>query len=288
MARKKDLTEVQQAERRLQRLIERRDGFNADARVVREERDLLNAKKGEVRRQVRALRDRRSGLLKEVREHKTRRDDLQRQAKELIQVRRQLRGRLKGGVEAEIRRRRVQIQEMETRQETTSLKLAEETRLLESLRVAREELVELEALQREHEEVLRGVGELDAGIDDHFQRAEVEHREVLRGSELAQEVRGELEEKQDELVVLTAEANRIHRLFKKVKERADHYHQKAMEMRKEVITIKRARRRENVEGKVLLKEQKAAVRKALEDEEELDQAVDDALATLRKGGKLEL
>jgi chromosome segregation ATPase len=160
--------------------------------------------------------------------------------------------------------------------------------LLESLRTARDELVELDGLQREHQEVLRGVGELDAAIDDHFQRAEVEHQEVLRLSELVQEVRRDLEEKQDELSILTAEANRIHGLFRKVRERADHYHQRAMEMRKEVITIKRARRRENVEGRVLMKEQKAAVREALEDEEELDQAVDNAIATLRKGGKLEL
>ncbi|MDX1534708.1 MAG: hypothetical protein R3291_03715, partial [Thermoplasmata archaeon] len=62
MAQKKELTELQQAERRYQNLIDRRDRFNADARVVREERDLLNKKKGAVRQQANAIRDKRSRL----------------------------------------------------------------------------------------------------------------------------------------------------------------------------------------------------------------------------------
>ncbi|MFQ5986242.1 MAG: hypothetical protein ACE5KQ_02655 [Thermoplasmata archaeon] len=288
MAQKKDLTELQQAERRYQNLIEKRDRFNADARAVREERDLLNKKKGEVRQQVNGLRDDRSRLLKEVREHKAQRDDLQRRAKELIRVKRKLRGRLKGGVEAEVRTRQKQIARLETDQETQSLSLAEESRLLENLRRAREELAELEAVEREHHEVLKEVGELDAAIDDHFEGAEAEHLEVVRISAQAQAGRSELDEKLDELSVLIAEANRIHELFVTVRERADHYHQRAMEMRKEVISIKRTRRREHAEGKVLMKEQKTAVREALEDEEKIDEAVDEALATLRKGGKLEL
>ncbi|MFQ6012105.1 MAG: hypothetical protein ACE5LS_00450 [Thermoplasmata archaeon] len=288
MAKKKDLSERQQAELRHQNLLEKRDRFNADARAVRQERDLLNEKKGALRRETNTLRDRRSRLLKEVREHKAERDDLQRRAKELIQIKRQLRSRLEGGVQAEVRKRRDQLQRMEMQQQTQSLNLSEEARLLEDLRRGREELAELESVQREHEEVLTEVGELDAAIDDHFQRAEAEHQQVVRKSEQAQTVRRELDKKLDELAVLIAEANHIHELFRKIRERADHYHQRAMEMRKEVISIKRARRRERAEGQVLMKEQKAAVQEALEDEEKLDQAVDEALATLRRGGKLEL
>ncbi|MFQ5919472.1 MAG: hypothetical protein ACE5I4_05435 [Thermoplasmata archaeon] len=288
MARKKELTELQQAERRYQNLIEKRDRFNADARVVREERDLLNKKRGGVRQQANALRDRRSRLLAEVRERKARRNDLQRRAKELIAVKRKLRGRLKGGVQAEVGNRRNRVARLETQQETQSLSLAEEARLLEDLRQAREELTELEALQQEHESVLKEVGELDTAIDDHFQRAEEEHQEVVGRSSRAQALRKELDEKLAEGAILAAEANRIHELFVKVKDRADHYHQRATEMRKEVITIKRSRRREHTEGKALLKEQKAVVREALEDETKLDEAVDEALATLKKGGKLEL
>jgi uncharacterized coiled-coil DUF342 family protein len=288
MARKKDLTEQQQAEQRYQNLIEKRDHFNAEARVVREARDLLNEKKGPVRQQANAIRDRRSQLLREVRDHKAKRNDLQRRAKELIQIKRKLRGRLKGGVEAQVRTHRDQATKLETQQQTQSLSLTEESRVLENLRQARKDLAELEALQRDHESVLGEVGEVDVAIDDHFQRAETEHQEVVTKSEQAQVLRRELDEKLDEVSVLIAEANRIHELFVKVKERADHSHQRAMEMRKEVISIKRSRRQERTEAKALVKQQKAVVREALEDEKKLAEAVDEAIATLRKGEKLEL
>ena len=288
MARKEELTELQQAERRYQHLVEKRDRFNAEARVVREERDLLNKKKGAVRQQTNVIQDQRSRLLKEVREHKGRRNDLQRRAKELIEVKRRLRGRMKGGVQAEVRNRRDQVAKLETQQETQSLSLPEEARLLESIRRAREELAELEALAREHESVLHEVGELDVAIDEYFQRAETEHREVVEQSAQAQALRRELDTKLAEGAILAAEANRLHELFMKVRERADHYHQRAMEMRKEVISVKRSRRQEHTEGRALLKAQKAVVREALEDEAKLDEAVDEALATLKKGDKLEL
>ncbi len=288
MARKEDLTERQQAERRYQNMIEKRDRFNAESRVVREERDLLNKNKGLVRQQANAIRDRRSQLLGEVRDHKAKRNDLQRRGKELIQIKRKLRGRLKGGVEAQVREHRDQATKLETQQQTQSLSLTEESRLLENLRRARKELAELEVLQREHVSVLREVGDVDVAIDDHFQRAEAEHQEVVAKSEQAQAHRRELDEKLDEESVLIAEANRIHELFVKVKERADHFHQRAVEMRKEVISIKRSRRQEHTEAKALVKQQKAVVREALEDEKKLDEAVDEAIAALRKGGKLEL
>ncbi len=288
MARKEDLTERQQAERRYQSLVEKRDHFNVEARAVREERDLLNRKKAQVRQQANAIRDRRSRLLKEVRDHKAKRNDLQRRAKELIQIKGKLRGRLKGGVGAQVQNRRDQATKLETQQQTQSLSLTEESHLLENLRRARKELAELEVLQREHESVLREVGDVDVAIDDHFQRAEAEHQEVVAKSEQAQALRRELDEKLDEVSVLVAEANRIHELFVKVRERADHFHQRAMEMRKEIISIKRSRRQERTKAKALVKQQKAVVREALEDEEKLDEAVDEAIATLRKGGKLEL
>ena len=288
MVRKEEPTELQQAEWRYQNLIEKRDRFNADARVVREERDLLNKKKGVVRQQANAIRDRRSRVLKEVREHKGRRNDLQRRAKDLIEIKQKLRGRMKGGVQAEVRNRRNQVAKLETEQETQTLSLPEEARLLESIRRAREELAELEALAREHESVLHEVGELDVAIDDHFQRAETEHREVVDQSAQAQALRGELDEKLAAGAILAAEANRLHELFLKVRERADRYHERAMEMRKEVISVRRSRRQEHTEGRALLKAQKAVVREALEDEAKLDEALKEALATLKKGGKLEL
>lgn len=288
MARKDDLTEVEQAEKRYQRLLEKRDRYNAEGRAVRQERDLLNEKKGTVRKEANALRDKRSQLLTEVREHKAARNDLQKRAKELIQVRRQLRGELKGGVAGQVKRFRDRIAQLEREQETQSLSLDAEARLLENLRGARQELAEVEKIQRDHEDVLQEVGELDTAIDDHFARADVAHEHVVQKSEAAQTLRPAIDEKFDELSRLIAEANRVHELYLKVRERADYYHQRGVEMRKKVITIRRSRRAEAKEGRKLVAKQKAAVEQALDDDEKLDEAVDEALATLRKGGKLEL
>lgn len=288
MARKKTLSELQQAEVKYRTLLEKRDTYNAEARSMREERDLLNQHKGELRREMNALRDERSLVLKEVREHKGKRNELQRRAKELIQVKRELRGKLKGGVQEELARLRESIEEMETRQETTSLTLEQEERLLKDLREAYENLDRLQAIERKHREVLEQVGEIDGTIDDLFQRAEAEHQEVVRKSEEAQRLHEQIAEKVEALSLLIAEANKVHEAFKAVKEKADHYHMRAMEMRQKILTVKRSRREEYEEARKVLIEHKKAVKEALEDEEALEKAVEDALSLLKKRGKLEL
>ncbi len=288
MGRKRTLSELQIAELKYRNFLEKRDSHNADARIIREERDLLNRKKGDLRRQIRDLRNKRSALLEEVSEHKESRNQLQRQAKELIQIKRQLRGSLKGGVEEELKRQRKGIQDMEARQQTTSLTLEQEERLLTDLRQAHEDLIHLEAVMEEHNDVLKRVGEVDATIDDFFQRAEDEHQAVLGKSGEAQSIRGEIDQLVESLSRLIAEADRVHSAFLSVKEKADHYHERAMELKEQLISVKRNRRQEYKEAAQALLEQKEQVRKALEDEEAMEEATEEALSVLRKKGKLEL
>jgi uncharacterized coiled-coil DUF342 family protein len=288
MARKKTLSELQLAEIKYRTLLEKRDRYNAEARAIREERDLLNQKKGDLRREMNSLRERRSDLLKEVRQHKERRNDLQRRAKELIQVKRELRDKVRGNVETEIQRLRDRIGEMETRQETTPLTLEQEERLLKDLREARQELSRVEAIALEHQDVLRQVGEIDTAIDEFFKQAEVEHQELVRKSEEAQALQEQIAEKMESLALLVAEANRVHDAFMAVKEKADHYHRRAVEMRQKIVSIKRSRRQEYEEARRILQEHKEEVRKVLDDEEAVERAIDDAIAILKKKGRLEL
>ncbi|MEE9236624.1 MAG: hypothetical protein V3U52_02380 [Thermoplasmata archaeon] len=288
MGRKKTLGELQLAEVRYRNFLERRDRYNADARAIREERDLLNRKKGEVRQEIVSLRSRRSLILSEVREHKASRNELQRRAKELILVKRKLRGDLKGGLEGELMRQQERMREMDTRQQTTSLTLEEEEKLLSDLRQIRDDVARLETIERDHGEVLQQVVEIDGSIDDLFQQAEAQHRLVLRKSEESQSIMEEIAEKEESLSLLTAEANRIHKAFVSVREKADHYHEKAMELRERLISIKRSRREEYEEGRKGMLEQKEVVKRALEDEEAVEKAVEEALSHLLKKGKLEL
>ncbi len=288
MGRRKTVSELEQAELRYRNLLEKRDRHNADARAVREERDLLNRKKKELLREIAGLRKKRSRLLKEVREHKETRNALQGRARELIQVKRQLRVELKGGVEGELTRRRERIREMESRQQTAALTLEQEERLLAELRRAHDDVAHLEAVEKEHRDVLRQVGEIDSAIDDLFQRAEGEHQLVLQGSEEAEKRRAEVEEREDGLSLLIAEADRIHDVYLSIRKKADHYHQRAMEMREKLVAIKHSRREEYEDALKIIRERKEKVKKALEDEEAVEEALDKALSTLRKGGRLEL
>ncbi|MEK6810775.1 MAG: hypothetical protein AABY19_04150, partial [Candidatus Thermoplasmatota archaeon] len=76
MVRRKEQSELELAEIKLETLVEKRNALNADAAVFREERDLLNAHRREIMDQVRELRARRGAALDELRAHKARRDDL--------------------------------------------------------------------------------------------------------------------------------------------------------------------------------------------------------------------
>jgi hypothetical protein len=75
---------VDDAEKRLRRLLERRNELNAEAREIASERDQLNAERRRVLDGVAELRARREAIHAELQQHKARRTELQRQAKELL------------------------------------------------------------------------------------------------------------------------------------------------------------------------------------------------------------
>src|SRR2546422_9190600 len=93
MVRRKEKSELEQAEIKLESLIQRRDALNAQAAVSREERDLLHQQKREVVDQARALRDERDRLVDEMRAHRDRRNEFPRKARELIELKRKGRGK---------------------------------------------------------------------------------------------------------------------------------------------------------------------------------------------------
>ena len=288
MARKQVEEELQAAEVRYRHMLDRRDALNEEAAAFREERDRINAKKAEIREPLQALREEHAAVVAEVKAHKARRNELQARAKELIEVKRKVRGRLRGGLASEVGRLRDRVARLEHTQQTGALTLEEENRLLEELREARESLAELEALQAEHRDVLAQVDELGAAIDDCFKQADAEHEAVVAKSDASQSLWDRMAEKRETLDVLQAESDRLHQAFLEVRERADHYHRRAVEMREKVVAIRQARRQEDAEARALMEAQREAVQEALEDDEAWDEAVDEALAHLRKGGRLEL
>lgn len=288
MVRKKSRSELEIAEIKLQTLLEKRDGLNEEARAIRSERDLLNDKKRELSSKIRELKAERDASVKEMREHRDRRNELQAKARELIALRRRFRGKVRTSVAEDIRRIRSEISQMEMRQQTSSLDLPEENRLLGDLKRRMRDLQELEGLKVEQDKVVTEVKELDGAIDDLFKAAEVEHRKVLELNERSHGVHLEVVKLGRSMATLVEEADKRHEEFLGVKQHADHFHERARELRETLMQIRGDQRREGREAGKLLRDQNRAVREALLNEAKLDAAAEAALETLRKRGKVEM
>src|SRR5256885_10977159 len=98
MVRRKEKSELETAEIKLESLIQRRDALNAQAAVSREERDLLHHQRQEVVDRARSLRDERDHFVDEMRAHRDRRNEVQRKAPQLIELNPKGRGPVQGAI----------------------------------------------------------------------------------------------------------------------------------------------------------------------------------------------
>ena len=288
MVRRKEKTELDQAEIKLESLIQKRDALNAEAAVFREERDLLNKQKKEIADQMRSLRAERDRLVDEMRAHRDQRNELQRKARELIELKRKVRGQLHGSISGEVDRLRKEVKGLEMRQQTMPLKLEEENALLDDLRDKLKELKSLEHLRSEQDKIGRAVRDLDGSITDLFRAADKEHELVVKLSDEAKARHEKIVDLVKQIAGLTADADKKHEEFVKIRTRADEFHQKAMEMRERVLGIRNEQRSEIREARNLLRQQNLTVRKELLDDRKLDRAAEEALQLLLKKGRVEM
>ena len=288
MVRRKEKSELDTAEIKLETLIQRRDQLNAQAAVFRQERDVLHKQRKEVTEQMRALRDERDALVREMRGHRDRRNELQAKARELIELKRKVRGQMRTSIGGDLERLRREVKDLDMRQQTSPMKLEEENALLDDLRGKLRELKELEGLQSEQDKVTVEVKDLDASITDLFKAADLEHELVVKLSTEQKERHERLVGLVNQIAALIAEANAKHEEFLKIREKADESHQKAVEMREKVLSIRGAKRAEIREARNLIREQNLTVRKALLDDRKLDKAADEALQVLLKKGRVEV
>lgn len=288
MARRKERSELESAEIRLQSLIEKRDALNSEAAVFRDERDLLHAKRRELVDQVRSLREARSAFFTEARSHRARRDELQGKARELIDLRRKTRGKVGTSVGAELDRMRRNVRSLEMKQQTSSLTLEEEDALLDELRGKSRELRELEAMKADQDRVGKEIKDIDASINELLRAADAEHEQVVKLSGQAGAKRDEIDALGPQLTALSTEADKKHGEFLKIRGRADEYHQKAMDMRNQVLATREAQRSEVREVRDLVRKQNLQVRRTLLDDEKREGAADEALRALLSKGRVEI
>src|SRR5438132_6625918 len=160
MVRKKTSSELEQAEIKLQSLMEKRDALNAEAQQARQERDLVHEKKREVGVRLRPLKDRRASFAAEARAHREKRDELQAKAKALIELKRKLRGSGHADVGAELRALKRRVTAMEMRQQTASLTLSAENELLGELKDSMKRLKQLEVLKADQDKIAKEIKDI--------------------------------------------------------------------------------------------------------------------------------
>src|SRR5881397_3663582 len=276
MVRKKTLSELDQAEIKLQSLFEKRDALNQEAQLLRQERDLVHEKKREIGAKLRALKDR------------EKRDDLQAKAKALIEMKRKLRGSGTADVGTELRSLKRRVSQMEMRQQTASLTLSAENELLVELKGSMKRLKQLETLKSDQDKIAKEIKDIDSGITEFFQAAEKEHETAVALSEKARSVHEETVEIVHQIAALIHDGNEKHEAFLAARGKADEVHAKVVEMREKVLSIKGAKRSEAREARTLLRQQNRSVRDALLDEKKLEASADAALKALLEKGKVEI
>jgi len=288
MVRKKVPTELDKAEIKHSALIERRNVFNAEAAARREERDQLHEQRRVLAAELRKMKDEQAGFVQELRKHKAARNQLQAKAKNLIELRRKVRGKVKGRVGSDLTSLRREVAKIEMDQQTKVMKLSEENELLDELKAKVREMRELEKVKGEEEQVFKEAKEIDAAIDDLFARADEEHAHVVAYSVKANGMHDKITEHVQNMGVIIAEANKRHEEYLEARAKADDQHQKAMEMREMVVSIRGAAQAEVREARQILKQQRQMVRRELYDEKKLDEFANKAVEALLKKGKVEI
>ena len=288
MVRKKTLSELDQAEIKLESLLEKRDSLNQEAQLARQERDMVHEKKRELSAKLREIKDRRAGLAAEARAHRAKRDEFQGKAKSLIDLKRKLRSQGGASASEELRNLKRQTQAMELKQQTSSLTLAAENELIDEIKEHLKRVKELQVLKDEQDKITKEVRDLDGTITDLFAKADAEHTLATDFSAKAQAAHEETTELVQAISTLIAEGNAKHAAYLEARGKADEVHAKVVEMRDKVLAIRGTQRAEQREARDLLRDQNRSVRRALYDEKKLEEAADEAVKALLQKGRVEI
>ena len=288
MVRKKTFSELQQAEIKLESLLEKRDALHQEAQLARQERDMVHDKKREMSAALREIKDRRGTLAAEARAHRAKRDEFQGKAKALIELKRKLRSQGGASASEELRNLKRRTQAMELKQQTASLTLAEENELIGEIKEHLKRVKELQGLKDEQDKITKEVKDLDGTITDLFAKADAEHKLASDLSARAQAVHQETIELVQGISALIVEGNQKHEAYLEARAKADEVHAKVVEMRDKVLSIRGAQRAEQRESRELLRNQNRSVRRALYDEKKLEEAADQAVKALLQKGRVEI
>jgi uncharacterized coiled-coil DUF342 family protein len=285
---KKSRKHLEDAEKRFQALIAKRDELHAESNLIKEERDALHKQKRETVDKIKELKEERAALVEKMREHKKRRDQAQGEAKRLIAKKRGKSDELYKDLIGQIDDLEVEIKVMDYKYQTEPLSMEKENEYLDNLKDKYKKLAKLRKLKPDHEVLLGQIEDINERITALFKLADDEHKEVDKYYNKSQKVHEQIQPLNDGISHLVEEANKKHEEFLKLNERATHFHERAMEMRSKILSIKRERREVISEARKIVDDINLEVKKRFEDDDVLDEAADDAVKKLKSKGKIEL
>lgn len=286
--RKKAKHEIDNAEKKYKNLLAKRDELKQEAFLIRDERDTLNNERKSTVESIKDLRGKRDEFINRIKEHKKKRNEFQKQAKELIESKKTKRTKVFKNIGGEIEVVKSEIDYLNVKHQTVPMDIQNENALIDEIRTKKKELDRLEKILPEQNELEAEVMTIDEKIDQLFKKADKEHEKVVKLSKESQAIFDEVKKKTDEISHLINQANKKHDEFKKIMDRSGYFHERAMEMRRKVMAMKREQRSQMREARKIIDKQNISVRRALEDEDKLDEAAEDAVKTLFKKGKIEM
>lgn len=280
--------EFEDAEKKLQSLYEKRDALNEEGKTHRDERDQLNQEKGKLYKRIETLKLEREKAFEMLNIHKGKRDSYQALARELIKTRRDRDGNIFPVLAKEVAMLRTSIREQEWAQQTTPMSIEKERELIDKLRTTQQELKEKEKALSKQSHIKDVIEDLNESITTIFKKADSEHVLVQRFYTDAQAYKKEMDETFEKIKDLTQMADKCHIKFLKCRERADAFHQKAQDMKQQIMGTKQEAREERRKARQLIDDQNRQVKDTLEDEEKLKEAAEESLESLLKRGKVKL
>jgi uncharacterized coiled-coil DUF342 family protein len=285
---KKQKLEIDNAEKKFQNLISKRDELKEEAFLIRDDRDLLNKERKNSLDSIKDQRAKRDDFVARIREHKRKRNNYQKQAKELIASKKDKRNKIFKNLGGEIESLKAEIDYLDVQRQTTPMNVHKENEIIDEMRDKKKDLAVKEKQLPEQDELSAEVMTIDEKIDQLFKKADSEHEKLVKLSAEAQDIFDEINKKTGEISHLIKQANAKHEEYMKIIDRSGYFHERAMEMRNKVTSMRRERRSKMVEARKVIKKQNIEVKKALEDQKKLDAAADHAVKLLHKKGKIEM
>ena len=285
-AKKKEIEQLKDAEKKYQAYIQKRNELNDMAKIFREERDMIHQSRKDVKDKMDKVKKERDELVLKMKNHKKMRNKFQEEAKKLIEARRKRKGEVFKNLPLRVEELKADVQMLEYRQETVPMDPAEENDLIEKIRLKRQEYKRTSKRLDDQKQVEIDISDKDNAIDELFQKADEQHELVQKYYKENQKKHEQYIKFVNELSVSIAEANKKHEQYIEIRNEAQKVHEKAFEMRSRIIAIRGERRKRRDDAKKAIKDQNIRARKATMDEKKIEEIRDKSVEALKKGKKI--